>query len=1144
MGFVSEGMAPDVLSPHSPCPRPHSSALRTVVGTLCWILILGSHRPAELRSQEQELRFQKITMEDGLPESRVLQILQDRLGFLWFGTTNGLVRYDGYGFTTYKPDPEDPYSLSGRLIRSLVEDRAGRLWIGTMSGGLNRFDRERERFIHYRHDRGNPESLSSDSVNAIREDGEGVLWIGTGNMEIPDPGGGLDRFDPQSGTFQRYQHDPEDPASLSRGPVTSIREDRDGGLWVATAGGGLDRFDRNTPTFIHYRDVPAGPNSWHDDGISLLHADRAGRLWVGTWGSGLECFDPRTETFKHYRHDPEDPASLSHDSILSLLEDQEGTLWVGTWDGVLHRYEPESDSFTRHRHDPRNPNSLSNNSGIRAIFEDRTGTLWFATAGVGLDKLDRFGSKFFHCAHDPDNARSLSDNRVAALYEDHAGNLWVGTKGGGLNRVDLKNGTATHFRHQPGRPDSLGNDHVRAVHEGPDGVLWVGTTHGLDRFDAATESFTHFVHDPDDPTSLSGSTVSVLHVDPAGALWVGTWDGGLSRLDPGTGKFTRYRHRSDDARSLPNNMVSAIYQDTRGTLWIGTEGSGLCRFHPETETFTTYYSPETGLDIIVSLHEDRDGRLWVGTYNGGLHLFDRETGTSRYFNDRNGLPHDTVYSIVGDDDGRLWISTGRGLTVLDPRSETFRSYDHTDGLRSDWFFGGAVKTSGGKLFFGGNNGMYAFSPRNLEDNPHPPQVVFTGFWIANQRVEIGEDAPLDKHISVADEIRLRHDENLLMFKFAAMHYSYPEGNQYAYRMDPFDTGWNEVGSKNWATYTNLPPGEYTFRVKAANSDAVWNEEGSSIRLHISPPWWQTWWAWSSYAVVLLVGLVSADRLQRARVVRREQEKAKQIETRLRAEAAELQARAAEAQARALQVENERQTQELEGARQLQLSMLPEQVPQHPQLEIAATMKTATEVGGDYYDFDLADDGTLTIAIGDATGHGSKAGTMVTAAKSLFNFLAGEPDMVQVLRRSTGAIKRMKMRNLYMAMMLARVSDSKLEVANAGMPPVLIHRAASGRVEEIHLEGVPLGSFSGFPYQKKTVDLEPGDTVVLMSDGFPEILSPAGDVFGYERLEDVLREAAERPPREVIRHFTQTAAEWAEGRPQDDDMTFVVMKVKA
>ncbi len=1118
--------------------------MRTAAGILCWALAAGFQLPAELRSQEQAFRFQQITMEDGLPENRVLRILQDRLGFLWFGTTNGLVRYDGHGFTTYKPDPDDPHSLSGRLIRSLYEDRAGRLWIGTTSGGLNRFDRERERFIHYRHDSQDPESLGSDSVSAIWEDGDGFLWIGTGNPEIPAAGNnGLDRFDPQSGSFQHYRHDPEDPGSLSPGPVTSIREDRRGELWVGTASGGVDRFDRQTAAFIHYREVTAGSGGWSPDGISVLYADRAGRLWIGTKENGLERFDPPTETFKTYRHDPEDPGSLSGDTIWSLLEDQEGQLWVGTLGGVLQRYQPGTDSFTHFRHDPRNPNSLSNNLGIYAIIEDRTGTLWFATIGVGLDKLDRFGNKFYHCAHDPDDPASLSDNRVAALYEDHAGNLWVGTKGGGLNRVNLENSTATHFRHQPGRPDSLGDDHVQAIHEGPDGILWIGTPHALDRFDTTTERFTHFLHDPDDPGSLSSNSISALHFDRAGALWIGTWDAGLNRLDPGTGELSHYRHRPDDPRSLPNNMVSVIYEDSRGTLWIGTEGSGLCRFHPETETFTTYTSPETGFEMIISFHEDRDGRLWVGTYNGGLHLFDRETGTSRVFNDRNGLPHDTVFSIVGDDDGRLWISTGKGLTVLDPRSETFRSYDHTDGLRSDWFFGGAVKTSRGELFFGGNNGMYAFSPQNLEDNPHPPQVVFTGFRIANQAVKIGEGEPLARHISVADEIRLRHDDNVLSFKFAAMHFSYPKGNQYAYRMDPFDADWNEVGPQHWATYTNLSPGEYTFRVKAANSDAVWNEEGTSIRLYISPPWWRTWWAWSAYALLVLGILVAIDRLQRARVVRREQERAEQIEIQLRTEAAELQARAAEAQARALQIENERQTRELEGARQLQLSMLPEEVPQHPRLEIAASMKTATEVGGDYYDFDLADDGTLTIAIGDATGHGSRAGTMVTAAKSLFNFLAAEPDMVSVLRRSTGAIKRMKLRNLYMAMMLARVSGSKLEVANAGMPPVLIHRAASGRVEEIHLEGVPLGSFSGFPYQRKTVDLEPGDTVILMSDGFPEILNPAGELFGYERLETVVREAAEGSPREVIRHFTHTATEWADGRPPDDDMTFVVLKVK-
>ncbi|MCP4659934.1 MAG: SpoIIE family protein phosphatase [bacterium] len=1117
--------------------------MRTLVSILYWLPLLAFQPPPAVRAQQPVIAFQHLSVEDGLPERNVYRIVQDQRGFMWFGTANGVIRYDGYTSTHYKPDPEDPHSLSGRLIISIAEDHTGALWIGTVGGGLNRYDRQLDRFTHYRHDPHDPSSLSVDIVGALHEDHDGVLWVGTGSFEVAGGAGGLHRFDRRSDTFTRFEHDPDDPTSLSPGAVSAILEDSDGALWIATAGGGLNRCDRRIDRCVRLRHDPDDPGTLSDDHLTILHEDRAGRLWVGTWSAGLNRLDRRSGRSTRYRHDPADPGSLSHNRVFAVHEDRDGRLWVGTGNGVLDRFDPAADSFVHFRHDSHDPGSLSDNIAIWSIYEDRTGTLWFAARGSGVDRLDRFASEFIRYAHDPDNPDSLSDNRVKAVLEDRDGVLWVGTRRGGVDRIDPHSGRVTHFRHRPGSPGSLRSDLIFALHRGPSGTLWVGTWAGLSRFDPATESFTHFVHDPDDPTSLSENRVKALIEEASGVLWVGTIGGGLNRLDPSTGKFTHYRHRPGDAGSLGTDIVVALCQDRYGTLWLGGEGFGLQRFHPETESFTRYHYPEIGLDFVTAIHEDRAGRLWVGTFNGGLHLFDRETATRRYFTERDGLPNDGVFHILEDDDGRLWLTTFRGLSVFDPRRELFVNYDHTDGLRADWHTGGAFKGPRGTLYFGGSTGLYAISPGDLVHNPHPPQVVLTDLRIGNQPGEIGPHGPLREHISVAEEIRLRHHENVISLEFAALHYSYPAGNQYAYRMVPFDAGWSWVGPRRWVTYTRLPPGRYTFQVKAASSDGVWNEEGAAVQITIAPPWWRTWWAFAGYVVLLAAALYGTERILHARVVHREREKAKLLEARFRAETAELEVKAAAADTRVLQVEVARQTRELEEARQLQLSMLPAEVPQHPTLAIAAEMSTAAEVGGDYYDFDLADDGTLTVAIGDATGHGSRAGTMVTAAKSLFNFLAREPDVVEALRRSTDAIKRMNLRKLHMALLLAKFKDGRLTLANAGMPPVLIHRAASARVDEIDLAGVPLGSFLSFPYEQETVELEPGDTVIMMSDGFPEMLDPQGEMFGYERLEPLLREVAERSPDEIIRHFFHTAAEWSAGRPQDDDMTFVVMKVK-
>jgi len=448
------------------------------------------------------------------------------------------------------------------------------------------------------------------------------------------------------------------------------------------------------------------------------------------------------------------------------------------------------------------------------------------------------------------------------------------------------------------------------------------------------------------------------------------------------------------------------------------------------------------------------------------------------------------------------------------------------------------------MFFGAKNGINAFFPDQVEDNPYPPPVVLTKLRAGNLELEPGEDSPLKSHISVANEVVLDHDQNGLSFSFAALHFGHPEQNRYSYRLEPLDSDWIQAGTSRHASYANLRPGQYEFKVRAANSDGVWNEDGASIHVTIQPPWWQTWWAYTIFGFLGLVVVLTTDRVLRRRVVHRERERAREQESQLRTEAAEAHAKAAEAEARVLRIENERAAHELEEARSLQLSMLPEHLPSPPNLEIATYMKTASEVGGDYYDFDLAADGTLTVAIGDATGHGTRAGTMVTATKVLFNLLAAEPDGVKVLKESTRIIRQLNMQNLFMALALAKLKGSHLEIAGAGMPPTLIRRAGTNDVEEVHLEGAPLGSFSDFPYQAASVELLPGDTIVMMSDGLPEMIGDDDEVFGYDRVGSILKDSGPLSPQGIIDRYSEVAEDWANGRPQDDDMTMIVMRLKA
>ncbi len=1105
-----------------------------------WLVLLLSYfLPGELPAGHK-VKFSHLTLAEGLPEAGVWTLMQDHLGFMWFGTSNGLTRYDGYDFVTFKPDADDPTSIGGRLITALHEDRDGDLWVGTLRGGINKFDRATGRFERYLHDPDNPNSLSFDAVGAIFEDSDGDLWVGTGAMESKVRSGGLNRLDRATGVFTRYQHDAQDPTSISNDVVLDIQEDSQSRLWVSTSDG-LNLMNRSEGTFRRFENAEDDPGSLSNNYASDLALDQDGNLWVATNG-GLDRWDSDSESFEHFRHDPEDRFSLADDGVSTLFVDEDGALWVGTWSGVLHRFFAASNKFARFEHSDEDPYSLNSVSSIMEIFQDRSKILWIGTFSGGISKLDPYAGKFPHYGHEPDNPNSLSDDKVLAFYEDRAGNLWIGTRHGGLNRYNPNSDTYTHYRHNEADPTSIAADSVAAILEDQNGTLWIGFRGaGLDRFNPDGETFTHFRHNPDRPETLSGDYVVALHEDASGAFWVFTGESGINHFDRSDGTFSVVGADRDEG-SLPAH-TGVVHEDDAGMLWVGTDG-GLVRFDPTNQTSTTYFEPMTGLDFVISIHEDRSGRLWVGTFNGGIHLFDRQSGTSTAYTQKDGLANDTVYSILEDDAGRLWLSTGNGVSRFDPETVSFRTYGVEDGLQSHRFGGGAIRKQDGELLLGGDNGINAFYPDQVEDSPHPPEVVLTQLKIMNDVVTPGEESPLDRDITIADTVSLEHDQNVLSFAFAGLHYGQPDQNRYSYRLEPLDRDWILAGTDRHASYSNLKPGEYTFRVRAANSDGIWNDEGASIKLVIRPPWWQTWWAYTLFVLVSFAGFFVVHRFQRNQVVRRERERARESETQLRTEAAEARAKASAAEAKALRVENERTVQELEEARLLQISMLPTELPDPPNLEIAAFMKTATEVGGDYYDFDLAPDGTLTVAIGDATGHGTKAGTMVTATKVLFNLLAGETDGVRVLQESTKIIRQLNMQNLFMALALAKIRGNRLEISGAGMPPTLIRRADSNRVEEIELAGAPLGSFKDFPYQTKSVELNPGDTVVMMSDGLPEMIGDKDEVFGYDRVGSVLRDTADLTPQGVIDRYSEVAAEWANGRLPDDDVTLIVMRMKA
>lgn len=794
------------------------------------IVVLLFIEIVNLLAQSGQLVFEHISLEQGLSQSTVLTILQDKEGYLWLGTQEGLNKYDGYSFMVYTNDPKDPTSISDNWITTIYEDREGNLWAGTNAGGLNKFDRTHNQFIHYRHEENNPYSLSNDRILSIFEGRKGTLWVGT-------DGGGLNRLDKTNDQFESYQFEAEDIISSNKNNVTAILEDRAGNLWWGTDGGGLIRLNWETGDYKIFKPNADDPNTISSDRISCIQQDRHGNLWIGTNGGGLNKFDTRSERFKHYQAKLEDPFSLSDDHIYTILEDASGRLWIGT-DGGLNQYIPHKDHFLVIKNDPINPTSLSNDM-IRAIYEDRGGILWVGTYSGALNKFDSKKAAFKNYGQNPANPNSLSDKNVWSIFEDRSGRLWIGTNDG-LNKLDRKTGIFTHFYHDPGNPSSISQNVIRVVYQDRSGGMWIGTDGGgLNKYNEEKNSFEAYTSNPKKSNTLSDNNIRCIFDDSNGILWVGTVNG-LNQFDRETKTFKRYMNDPNDPNSISGNHIRFIYEDARGAIWVGTFG-GLSLFVQTKDQFISFrHNPDNpqslSNDRVLCALEDRLNRFWLGTYGGGLDLLDRKEFIFTHYTVEDGLPNDAIYGILEDKEGNLWLSTNKGLSKFNPDSRNFKNYDVNDGLQSNEFNGNAYhKGQDGELFFGGINGFTAFYPENVRDNTHIPPIVLTAFK------KYDKDVKLDKDLSVIQQLNLSYKDDFFSFEFAALDFTNPEKNQYAYKLEGFDKEWIQSGNRRYANYTNLDGGTYIFRVKGSNNNGVWNTDGASVKIVITPPFWQTWW---------------------------------------------------------------------------------------------------------------------------------------------------------------------------------------------------------------------------------------------------------------------------------------------------------------
>ncbi|MHB8055213.1 MAG: hybrid sensor histidine kinase/response regulator, partial [Candidatus Aminicenantales bacterium] len=812
-------------------------------------LIIGLVLPL---SSQDRLRCQNFSLEEGLSQSTGNCVVQDGKGFLWIGTETGLNRFDGYNFKVYLEDRENPRALSNNYVWCLLLDMSGILWAGT-DNGLSRFDAETDDFTVYRPDPNNENSLSNNRIFALLEDNEGSLWIGTD--------GGLNRLDPKTGKITRFLAGSGEDSSLSHNTIKAILKDRNGILWVGTDGGGLNRWDDETKRFTAFRHSPANPASLADDGVLSLAEDRDGNLWVGT-RNGLDVTDSDRKRFVHYLRDPRDPDSLNSNMINALLQDRSGTLWIGTNDGGVNRFIPARNAFTGYRHDGNDPTSLSGDR-VLALCEDASGNVWFGTYGAGLSKYNKNTAKFRLYEARRVIPRGFNINGFRQIFKEGSDLLWLATDGAGLSRFNRATGEVRSFLYNPADPTSIGTNRLYQIHRDRDGIFWITSTQGLNRFDPRTGKFTRYQKKEGDPNTLGADIIRAIVEDKNGYLWLGTDGGGLNRFDKKTGRVKQFLPDEKNSNSLSYPRIYSIIIDRTGILWIATYGGGLNRFDPATKTFTVFRvdpAKPNGIkdDYLLSLMEDSRGWFWLGT-GTGLARFDRETGATTVYKVKDGLPDDVIYAILEDDQGNIWSSTNRGLSRFDPVNKKFKNFDIHDGLQSYEFNTySACRAEDGELFFGGIKGFNSFYPNLITDNPHIPSVVLTAFRLFGHDVpiqgKVDDRIILEKSITESKELRLRYFQNQIDFEFAALDFQAPSKNLYSYRMEGLDLEWTRPGNRRFVSYAGLPPGEYTFRVKASNNDGLWNEEGAALKIAVIPPFWKTRW-FQALAILLVAGLV-------------------------------------------------------------------------------------------------------------------------------------------------------------------------------------------------------------------------------------------------------------------------------------------------
>ena len=830
-------------------------------------------------AQNENIKFRHLSSDNGLSQNFVSCILQDQKGFMWFGTKDGLNRYDGYSFVVYQHDPFDTTSISDNFITSLFEDSRGYLWVGTLNGGLNCFERETETFHHIRYSSNISKTINSEEIKSILEDTKGNIWIGTrgkGVLKLT-----FESKNAFNVRYKQYVSQSDNVNSLSSNIVSNLFYDSKGVLWVSTLYG-LDKFNIENERFTHYqfqtRNPKAPPNHF-DKTVYSINESHNGNLWLGTL-SGLVKFDRQTGNYKLFPHHY-DVFRYDWGSVMQIVEDNSKKLWLAT-PGELMRFDPTSLTYEYFKNDYFNQNSISYNS-ISSLYIDRTGILWVGTAGMGINlydpKINRFSTLFIK--NDPSSR--ITGFSVRSILQENNDIFWISTDV--LYRWNRRTGQIKSYETDSNRPDDFGNTGAWSIIKSSSGKIWFATNEGVYSYNPESQKIRQYKFNLADTLGLPQKEVYAVFEDHQKYIWIATENFFCRLINVDKGIFQKFQYQE----SLPYNqrVRPVIYQDSKERFWLGTR-NGLLRFDLQKKSFYTYKNDTArnnslNNDIINSICPDPinpDNILWLGTSGGGLNQFFIEEGTFNHFTEKEGLPNNVIYGILPDEKDNIWISTNKGLSKFNPKDHSVRNYDVNDGLQSNEFNTGAYyRNKNGELFFGGIKGLNYFYPNEIKDNKYVPKIVLTNLKLGDHYVtHKSENSVLQKIISETDKLVLSYTDDVITFEFAALDYSAPSKNCYSYKLEKFNKEWIYSNSNRSVTYTHLPPGEYVFRVKGSNNDGVWNKTGISLKLIITPPWWSTWWSYILYGLLFLSGLYLIRRYELNRLKLKNQLKLEKVET--------------------------------------------------------------------------------------------------------------------------------------------------------------------------------------------------------------------------------------------------------------------------